>query len=222
MSPIKKTGISLGVLVLIVAGALFAGIGYMASPTRGGKIPAYPNPQKALLVIDLQKDYTGTGARPPFPYKDSEKLIATVNQAIAKASAEGIPVVYIRQEFEGPWGRIWSRTFGSGTALKGSPGAELDRRLVRASGAEFTKPKGDAFSNPGLEAFLAGHRVRDLYLTGLDAEFCVHLTAQGALNRGYTVTVLTDAIALRAEQKRAALLAKYHREGIRLIASEEF
>ena len=166
MSPIKKAGIGFGVLVLIVAGALFAGIGYMASPTRGGKIPAYSDPQKALLVIDLQEDYTGTGARPPFPYKDSEKLIATVNQAIAKASAEKIPVVYIRQEFEGPWNRIWSRTFGSGTALKGSPGAELDRRLVRASGAEFTKPKGDAFSPTGFRSFSGPPLMRRVFVQG--------------------------------------------------------
>lgn len=53
--------------------------------------------KKALLVIDIQEDYTGLTAKPPFPYKDSERLIATVNKIIETAARKNLIIVYIQQ-----------------------------------------------------------------------------------------------------------------------------
>ena len=69
-------------LILFIIGGLIGVIILTTQPTRGNKIAQYEFPQQALLVIDLQEDYTGTTAQPPFPYKESEKLIATVNTII--------------------------------------------------------------------------------------------------------------------------------------------
>ncbi|MFQ5630620.1 MAG: cysteine hydrolase family protein [bacterium] len=86
----------------------------------------------------------------------------------------------------------------------------------------FPKPKSDAFSNPKLEEFMIDQKVNELYLVGLDADGCLHCTAQGALNRGYTVNIITDGIALREEEKWQELLKQYQQEGITLMSSQEF
>lgn len=176
--------------------------------------------QKALLVIDIQEDYTGTTARPPFPYKDSEQLIQTVNRAIEEAAHRDMLVVYIRQEFAGVLGKTLSKLFCGGTAIPGNPGTEIDKRINIINDNLFSKPVGDAFSNPKLQELLTKHQVGELYLTGLDAEFCVYETAKGALRHGYKVSIIEDAIVLKAENKWEAILKKYDRKGINLIRSE--
>lgn len=213
--------ISIGMLVICIVlllGVLVLWLG----PTRGDGIKKYSNPQKALFVIDVQEDYTGVTAKSPFPYKNSEKLIASVNRVIEKASERDWVIVYIRQEFEGFLGVMVSRIFGKGTAVKGSPGTDIDRRISIVNGNIFPKPKGDAFSNPELGRFLIGHKVDEVFLTGLDAEFCVYQTARGALNREYKVNIIKDAIALRAGKKWDALMRKYERNGVILKDSVQF
>lgn len=209
-------------LILCIIGGLIGGIILTTRPTYGNKIAQYEFPQQALLVIDIQEDYTGTTAQPPFPYKESQKLIATVNTIIEAASKKNILIVYIRQEFDGIWGRMLSKAFAGGTAMRGNPGTEIDKRISLLSRHIFSKPKGDAFSNPKLDELLTKHQVKEINLVGLDAEFCVRHTAKGALNRGYTVNIVTDGIALRAEQKWDSLLKQYQQEGITLIVSKEF
>jgi nicotinamidase/pyrazinamidase len=222
MSPVVKTlivvgGVILGAVVLFVGGVLLWGW-----PTHGDPIGQYENPQQALFVIDIQEDYTGSTAQPPFPIEGSEQLIATVNTVIEEASKRDIIVVYIRQEYSGLWGRLMSGMFSGGTGMVGSPGAEIDERVSILSSHVFSKQPGDAFSNPDLDAFLIEHRVNELYLVGLAGEYCVHHTAWGALNRGYNVNIITDAVALRDEGKRAELLQQYREDGIALLTSEQF
>jgi nicotinamidase/pyrazinamidase len=234
MSQTKKVligGIALLVLcVLGVVGGLVGGIINIGLPTQGKKIEHYETPQKALLVIDIQEDFTGTTARPPYPFKNSEQLIATVNRVIEEASKQKIIIVYIRQEFDGlrdtlisgMLSTLFSGKISAGTAIKGNPGTEIDKRITILSDYVFPKPRGDAFSNPKLDALLIEQQVNELYLVGLDAEYCVHVTAKGALNRGYAVNIITDAIALRAEEKWEGLLQQYREEGITLLTSQQF
>jgi nicotinamidase-related amidase len=71
--------------------------------------------EKALIVIDIQKDIT----------KNYKEIIGNINKAVDRAVAEGIPVVYIRHENLSPG----TRTFKPGT-----PGAELAPDLKVVSG----------------------------------------------------------------------------------------
>ena len=64
--------------------------------------------------------------------------------------------------------------------------------------------------------------MNELYLVGLDAAGCVHNTAKGALNLGYKVNILTDAIVLKEEEKWEEFLKEYREEGINLLLTKEF
>lgn len=222
MGKIKKISILVVVLIVLIISFLIIIETYISKPTQGNKIELYKDPQQAVLVIDIQEDYTGTTAKPPFPYKDSQKLISKVNAITEAASRKNIVIIYIRQELEGFWGKLLSNLIGGGTAIKGNPGTEIDKRISIISSNVFPKPRSDAFSNPKLEEFLIQHHVNELYLIGLDAAGCVHNTAKGALNRGYTVNIVTDSIVLMDENKWDKLIKLYKEEGIKLILSRDF
>ena len=220
MKIIKRILIAIAILILGAIGFLVSEIILISKPTHGKPIAHYEQPQKALLVIDVQEDFTGTTAKPPFPYPESEQLIETVNRITEAAYRENIPIIYIRQEMDGFPGEMLSNLIAGGIAIKGNPGTQIDKRVSVISDHIFPKHRSDAFSNPKFEAFLIKNQVNELILIGLDADGCVHATARGALNRGYTVSVVTDAVALMAKDKWEKLLKQYQEEGIRLIKSD--
>jgi nicotinamidase-related amidase len=217
----KKVLISTAVLIIGIVGFMAWQISSMSRPTKGNMIETYVSPHKALLVIDIQEDFTGTTAKPPFPYRDSARLIETVNRITEAAARDSMLIIYIRQELDGFVGKLLSNLLAGGVAIKGNPGTEIDKRVSVISSHIFPKPRSDSFSNPDLDRLLIEHQVNELFLVGLDAGGCVHNTARGGLNRGYKVNIITDAIVLREEAKWDALLDQYREEGINLIMTEE-
>jgi nicotinamidase/pyrazinamidase len=215
MSIKKIILITLAALVIVIVALVGIAFNKIYTPTEGKRIGAYPKPQKALLVIDVQEDYTGLRGKQPVPYKNVEEQIAAINRLIDHASITGTHVVYIRQIFDN---NILMRFF-VGRTIEGLPGTELDSRINVINGNDFTKKISDSFSNPALESFLILHQVGNLYLVGLDAAYCVHKTALGALNRGYRVTVVTDAILARDDMSN--ILKRYEKDGIAVTTSKE-
>lgn len=222
MSKTKKIIIALFLVIICIAAFLVIQIIIISTPTDGEKIADYKAPQKAVLVIDIQEDYTGKTARPPFPYKNSNELIDSVNKILKTAAGKNIHVIYIRQELDGLAGIILSNLFAGGTVIKGNPGTEIDERVNIVSGNIFPKNRSDAFSNPDFEEYLINNQINELFLTGLDADGCVHNTALGALSRGYIVNIISDAIALHEEDKWDALIKKFREEKIKLPSTRDF
>jgi nicotinamidase-related amidase len=184
----------------------------MFMATRGKKIAGYPRPRAALVVLDLQEGYSTTNARQPVTIPPATGMIAIVNRLIDKAAASGMEVAYIRQVFSN---NFFVRLHGGkrqGTVI-------IDRRIKVINSNDFAKNRTDAFSNQQFEQLLIDGQVDELYLVGVDAAFCVYYTALGALNRGYKVTVITDAVQSR--NPMAKVLEKYRRKGIGVISSDQ-
>ena len=55
--------------------------------------------KKALLVIDMQNDYLSEDRKSMFTY-DTEKLVASVNNAITLYNEKGYDIIYIKQVFQ--------------------------------------------------------------------------------------------------------------------------
>jgi nicotinamidase-related amidase len=176
-------------------------------PTSGPRIEA-ARQGKALILIDLQEDYTGP--RAPQSYREPERLISAANQLIESAKAGGWPVYVVRVAMPDDW---FHALLTGGTAVAGTKGAEVDSRLARTGAVEIVKTKSDAFSNPLLDTQLALARVGELYIAGLDAKFCVNKTIRGALNRGYKVNAVRDAIATRHSTPIEEHIADYEAAG---------
>ncbi len=163
----------------------------MFTPTRGKLISDYPHPAKALLVMDIQESSTSPRIDVPFPLETPfGRMVVTVNHLIGHFEYSGHEIAYIRQVFSN---NFISRLHG-GRILAGRMEPRICRWIKVINANSFVKNRTDAFSSRELEQFLIDHQVDEIFLVGLDAAFCVYYTALGALNRGYKVTVISDAV----------------------------
>lgn len=186
----KTVLVWIGAAIALIAVLFFAAMFFFVRPTRGERIASYPSPRAALVVIDIQEDYTGPQARKR--YRDGDKIVAASNALIAQARARGDLVVFIRNEIDN---FLFATVFDHINA-PGTPGAQLDRRLATsAADRTFVKHRPDSFSNAGFDAFLREQQVDRVMITGLDAAYCINATVRGALNRGVKVTLYRAAIA---------------------------
>ncbi len=215
MSAKKYVLISLAAVAAIITIAVLFAAKKMYAPTQGRIISKYTNPQKALLVIDVQEDYTGLKGKQPVLFKNVGEQIAAINKLIDYASDSGMKVAYIRQIFDDNF--IFRLLIGR--TIEGQQGAEIDARIKVINQNDFTKKISDAFSNPRLDEFLIKNQVDEIYLVGLDAAYCVYYTALGAINRGYKVTVVKDAVMTR--KNMSDTLKRYENDGISVTSSKE-
>jgi nicotinamidase-related amidase len=211
--------LSICLIVLAILAGLAALLGLyvlwsMFLPTRGKRIADYPNPGKALLVLDIQE----SGNKAPHPFPTGTRLgnmIEAVNRLIECFDNSDREVAYIRQVFSS---NFISRLHG-GRILAGRMEPRISRWVKVINGNDFAKNRTDAFSNRKMDQYLRDHQVNEVFLVGLDAAFCVYYTALGALNRGYKVTVVTDAVM--SGRDMATILNRYRTKGITVMNSQE-
>lgn len=171
---------------------------------------------KALLIIDIQDDFTGDKAKMPVDKKQAAEIITNINRMLDGAEKSGITPIYIGNEFSP---RDITNIFRNNAAIKGTEGAKIDSRLRIASNYYFAKHKNNSFSNPELDQFLMQKNIRDLYISGLFAEACVYSTIKGALKNNYSVIAITDCIAAKTDKKRDKMIAQYKKAGIKCITA---
>jgi|GEM_PF-296809 len=215
---LKKIGITLGILVLMILIYGTTAYLWMYLPTSGSRISDYKNPQAALLVIDLQEDTSGPSST-FFPADKTGPLIARVNQVIEAADDHQMPVIYIGQTLDD---NAINRAISGGKMIEGQPGIRQDSRLKKVSSVCFLKKRSDAFSSPELNKYLVDHQINRIYLVGLDAVYCVYKTGQGGVNRGYAVTIIPDATITSTDKTRSDILTMYKKHGISTMSSSQF
>jgi nicotinamidase/pyrazinamidase len=203
-------------LIAVIAAPALAGALLMYRSmfmvTRGKKIARYPEPRKALVVLDIQEGYMGTDNRQPVTAPPPQGLIATVNRLIERAAEAGVEVVYIRQVFSN---NLFVRLHGGRQQGR----VVIDRRIKVINSSDFEKNRTDAFSSCPFEQFLIDRQVDELCLVGVDAAYCVYYTALGALQRGYRVTVVSDAV--KSRKALPGVLERFRSKGIAVATSDE-
>jgi nicotinamidase-related amidase len=155
------------------------------------KIGNYYNPQKALLVIDMQIDYIDENGKFPIEKKQINNLIETVNNIIADFNDDNYQIIYFKRKFRK---NDIKNIFRSFAAVEGTAGAEIDPRINIVSNNIFDKFTPSAFSNKRFENFLISNQINELYLCGVMADECVYETALSAFDSGYIVNYYANAV----------------------------
>jgi len=101
-------------------------------------------------------------------------------------------------------------------------GPTVDAVTAEAGGVEpLDKLSFGCFGDEGFLARLASLPGRDqLLVSGIETHICVMQTVLGALGRGYTVHVASDAVGSRTEANRQVGLSRMEREGAVLSSAE--
>ena len=163
---------------------------------------------QALLVIDLQNDYFPDGK---FPLWNTEQTLANIEQAIAHAQAQNIPVILIQHIADSSQGL--APFFNEGTE-----GAEIHPRILAAApnAPIVVKAYADSFYQTNLSNVLKQLDVNELLVCGMMTQNCVTHTAISKAADVYEVSILPDycttvsemlhLIALHAVSTRVALI----------------
>ncbi len=184
--------------------------------SEGRPIPEYGDGKAALLILDVQEGTTGVLSSSENLRKQSESLIKILNSLIGKSETLGMPVIYLRREAANRLLQLIKR----GIPVAGSPAASMDRRLLIASDNILSVGAMDGFANPALDSLLCRQRVSHLYLAGLDAATSINRTCRAALNRGYRVTLIRDAIISEKAARKDEYLQTLPPENLNIIQSK--
>ena len=143
--------------------------------------------KRALIVIDLQNDYFPDGK---FPLWNTGATLENIESAIAKANAQGIPVIIVQHVADR--GKGIAPFFNEGT-----PGVAVHPRLLAAApGAPVViKHFADSFVDTTLESTLSQLGADELLVCGMMTQNCVTHTAISRAAEKYRVAVLGDCCA---------------------------
>jgi nicotinamidase-related amidase len=137
---------------------------------------------RALVIVDIQRDYFAGGA---YPLVGTEAAALAAHGVLERARVNGDRVIHVRHIAQDP-----DATF----FLPGTEGSEI-HPLVAPTGEEpvVIKSEPNSFLGTDLQARLDG--IDELVLVGMMSSMCVDATTRAALDLGYDVTVIHDACA---------------------------
>jgi len=178
------------------------------------QITNYDNPQKALVVMDMQLDLIGENAKLPIE-NNADDLIKTVNDIIDDYNSKGYRIIYIRSVFSK---YDVANFFRNKACIEGTAGIEIDPRVHIVSENIFDKKRSSAFSNRDFENYLIQNQINELYMTGVMAEGCVYKTAISGLERKYAVNYIENAVGVWKMKNLKPTIEKLNKKGARVIA----
>lgn len=134
----------------------------------------------ALLVIDVQIGMFANPAAQPY---DGERVVERIAGLICAARAAQTPVIYVQHD--GGTGDVLARD-APGFAFRPEVAPARDEPV-------FVKKFCSAFQGTELMAFLESRNINRIAVCGMQTEYCVDTTCRSAFERGFAVTLISDA-----------------------------
>ena len=179
------------------------------------------------LCIDMQRIFSSEG---PWPTPWMERVLPVVAEIAGSYPERTVFTRFITPprpaEMPGMWRRYYERWRAATRERIDHHLLELMPPLARLAppATVIDKTRYSGFAEPRLAAHLRERGADGLIVTGSETDVCVLATVLGAVDLGYRVIVIRDAICSSSDEGHDALLRVYHgrySEQIETASAEE-